>query len=87
VLVIERLPTATATAGLCVLVGKLLQTWLVRQLGEPERCSITIKALDPADSRVNRLQSVGGTLGTLGISANYFNFLLLTGARSIKRRR
>lgn len=86
-LVIEYLPTATATAGLCVLLGKLLQTWLVKCLGEPERCSITIKSMDPADSRVNRLQSVGGTLGTLGISANYFNFLLLSGARSIKSRR
>ena len=86
-LVIEYLPIATATAGLCVLVGKLRQTWLVKRLGEPERRSITIKSMDPADSRVNRLQSVGGTLGTLGISANYFNFLLLTGARSIKRSR
>lgn len=86
-LVIKYLPFATATAGLCVSVGKLLQTWPVEQLSEPEPCSVTIKEMDPADSRVNRLQRVGGTSGTLGIPANYFNFLLLTGARSIKRRR
>lgn len=87
VLVIKYLPIAAATAGLCVLAGKLLQTWLVKQLAEPERGSIPIKLMDLADSRVNRLQSVGEPLATLGLSANYFNFLLLTGARSIKRRR
>lgn len=85
--VIACLLIATAPVGVYVLVGRLLQTWLVRQPGEPERCSVTTKSMDPADSRVNRLQSVGGTLGTVDISANYFNFLLLTGASSIKKRR
>ena len=68
-------------------VGKCLQAWLVKWLGEPEPCSTAIEAMGPGDSSVNRLQSVGGTSEALGISANYFNFILLTGARSIKRRR
>lgn len=61
-----------------------LQLGFVEELGNFSKLG---EAGEEMGSKVNRLQSVGGTSGTLGISANYFNFLLLTGARSIKRRK